>query len=166
MLEGRRKFMSQFGRMGAHPDQLLSLEDLGRQSLESCRLSHETGARGALVSRLYRDLLALRREDPSLGSHAERLMGATLGERTMVLRYLGANRETDRLLIVNLGPDMNVASAAQPLVAPPAAHEWSLLWCSEDRVYGGSGAALSTPPAQLTATGHATSVFAPRLVVL
>ena len=165
MLEGRRAFLSQFRRM-ADGERSLSLDDLGRQSFESCRQTLETDGRTTQVSRLYRDLLALRRHDPSLGQHAARVLGATLGDRTLLLRYLGQSPATDRLLIVNLDADMNVAAMAQPLIAPPSGGQWSLLWCSEDRVYGGSGALPSDPPARLMATGHAASVFEPRQIDL
>jgi maltooligosyltrehalose trehalohydrolase len=165
VLEGRRAFLSQFGRM-ADGEASLSLDGLGRPSFESSRQTQATDARTAHVSRLYRDLLALRREDPSLGQHAARVLGATLGERTLLLRYLGQSPRTDRLLIVNLAADMNIASAAQPLVAPPSDSQWTLMWCSEDRAYGGSAAVPSDPPARMMATGHAATVFEPRQIAL
>jgi maltooligosyltrehalose trehalohydrolase len=164
VLEGRRLFLSQFGRMTANPANTVSLEALGRDGFEASRLIHEAESRRAMVSRLYRDLLALRKGDPSLGNHSTRLTGATLGDRAMLLRYLGNTRDADRLLVVNLGADMNLASLAQPLVAPPAGHHWSVMWCSEDPQYGGSGAAASAPPARLIATGHAATIFQPRLI--
>jgi maltooligosyltrehalose trehalohydrolase len=164
VLDGRRSFLSQFGRIAGDPANTISLESIGREGFEACRLTHERVARRERVARMYGDLLALRRRDPSLGTHARRLAGATLGERAMLLRYLGEGREADRLLIVNLGSDVNVATLAQPLVAPPEGLEWSVLWCSEERRYGGSGVAPSAPPNRLVATGYATTVFQPRSI--
>src|SRR5262249_45044184 len=43
-------------------------------------------------------------------------------------------------LIVNLGPDLALNPAPEPLLAPPADAVWSVLWSSEDPRYGGSGA--------------------------
>jgi len=39
-----------------------------------------------------------------------------------------------------------------------------VLWCSEDRAYGGVGIAGNYLPAKLVATGQATTVFRPTLV--
>jgi maltooligosyltrehalose trehalohydrolase len=46
----------------------------------------------------------------------------------------------DRLLVVNLGPDLDLTPAPEPLLAPPAGARWQVLWSSEDPRYGGSGA--------------------------
>ena len=67
-------------------------------------------------------------------------------------------------MIVNLGRDFDLACVPDPLVAPPELFEWSILWCSEDRAYGGVGIAGSCLPAKLVATGQATTVFRPTLV--
>jgi maltooligosyltrehalose trehalohydrolase len=104
----------------------------------------------------------MRRDDPALGQHAVRLSGATCGDRTLLLRFDGATASSDRLLVVNLEPDLDLASLPEPLVAAPAGHVWHPSWCSEDARYGGSGVAASTPPACLMATGHAATIFTPR----
>ena len=46
------------------------------------------------------------------------------------------------LLLVNLGADLNLNPAPEPLLAPPEGRLWAPLWSSEDYRYGGSG----TPP--------------------
>ena len=113
---------------------------------------------------MYRDLTTLRRNDAALGQHAKRLAGSTLDEHTLLLRYIGHAAHEDRLVIVNLERDVDVACVPDPLVAPPELFEWSVLWCSEDRSYGGVGIAGSCLPAKLVATGQATTVFRPVLV--
>ena len=65
---------------------------------------------------------------------------------------------------MNLDRDIDIACMPDPLVAPPELFEWSVLWCSEDRAYGGVGIAGNCPPAKLVATGQATTVFRPTLV--
>jgi maltooligosyltrehalose trehalohydrolase len=47
----------------------------------------------------------------------------------------------DRLLIVNLGRDLALDSAPEPLLAPPENMSWAIFWSSEDPRYGGSGTA-------------------------
>jgi maltooligosyltrehalose trehalohydrolase len=46
----------------------------------------------------------------------------------------------DRLLLINLGRDLDFTPAPEPLLAPPAGARWQVLWVSEDPRYGGSGA--------------------------
>jgi maltooligosyltrehalose trehalohydrolase len=100
---------------------------------------------GAAVGRgetwtLYADLLRLRRTDPVIASQARAsLDGAVLGAHAFVLRYFDA-RHGDRLLAVNLGPDLILPSAPEPLLAPPRAARWALAWSSEAPRYGGLGA--------------------------
>jgi maltooligosyltrehalose trehalohydrolase len=87
----------------------------------------------------HRDLIALRKTDPVLSSVENfELDGATLSENAFVLRWFSKS-STDRLLIVNLDRQLTLDSIAEPLIAPPRGHEWSLAWNSEDAKYGGHG---------------------------
>jgi maltooligosyltrehalose trehalohydrolase len=158
VLTGRREFLSQFSRAFVNPLIVGVPDDIGADAFESSRLIRPSGNRASL---LYEDLLRLRRDDPSLGQHAPQIVGATAGERTVLLRFTGSDPAEDRLLVLNLGPDLNLAPLAQPIVAAPEGHQWSALWCSEHIQYGGSGVCESAPPVRLVATGHATTVFAP-----
>ena len=93
------------------------------------------------VYALYRDLLALRREDPIFGHRPCRVDGAVLGDEAWILRYF-ADDGADRLLIVNIGPDLHLDPAPEPLLAPVEGCDWVVRWSSESPQYGGSG----TPP--------------------
>ena len=64
-----------------------------------------------------------------------------LAAEAFVLRFFGTHHD-DRLLVVNLGRDLHLNPAPEPLLAPPADRGWGILWSSEDPRYGGSG----TPP--------------------
>ena len=66
-------------------------------------------------------------------------LGATLGDQSLALRFTGRQPHDDRLLILNLSPDLNIAATSEPLCAPPESCAWSVLWCSEDPRYGGVG---------------------------
>ena len=70
-----------------------------------------------------------------------RVDGAVLGERAWLLRFFG-ERDGDRLLLVNLGPDLTLAPMPEPLLAPLEDQAWQVLWSSEAPAYGGGG----TPP--------------------
>jgi maltooligosyltrehalose trehalohydrolase len=82
-------------------------------------------------------------------------------DEAFMLRYFGQNGD-DRLLLVNLGRDLYLDPAPEPLLAPPEDKLWELLWSSEAPGYGGSG----TPPVESEdnwrVPGHAAVVMRPR----
>jgi maltooligosyltrehalose trehalohydrolase len=83
-----------------------------------------------------------------------------IGAEAFLLRWLSDNGD-DRLMLVNLGRDLDWNSVAEPLVAPPILREWQLLWSSEDPCYGGMG----TPHfdnKHWRIPGHTAVVFAAR----
>lgn len=161
VVSGRREFLSQFPRFADRAVPMTAQDSLGRDVFEMCRTMAEP-ARAARCRLLYRDLLTLRRTDASLGQHARRVTGATLSDRALLLRFENAHPASDRLLIVNLEPDFDLAPLAEPLIAPPHGRQWQPMWCSQDPRYGGSGRAAARPPERLIATGHAATVFHPR----
>jgi maltooligosyltrehalose trehalohydrolase len=82
-----------------------------------------------------------------------------LADEALLLRYFGEEGD-DRLVLVNLGRDLEWRPIAQPLAAPPAASQWRLLWSSEDPRYGG----LGTRPLDMQnwyLPGHAAFVLSP-----
>jgi maltooligosyltrehalose trehalohydrolase len=89
---------------------------------------------------LHRDLLILRRDDPVLNQRPAQVDGAVLGARAWLLRFF--SEAGDRLLIVNLGADLTLRPAPEPLLAPTDGHAWDILWSSEGPEYCGDG----TPP--------------------
>src|SRR5262249_4549872 len=68
----------------------------------------------------------------------DRIDGAVLAEKAFVLRYFGGD-EGDRLLVVNLGPDLDYVPAPEPLLAPETEGTWTLVWSSDHARYGGPG---------------------------
>src|SRR5688500_375008 len=144
--KGRGEFLSQFPSIG-HGNGHLSLDDpADRATFERSRLDLGERRRHATHYRLYRDLIALRRCDPVLSRAASaddttRIDGAVLSDHAFVIRWF-ATDGNDRLLVVNLGRDMSLNVAPEPLLAPPSPEvAWERLWHSEDECYGGRGAA-------------------------
>jgi maltooligosyltrehalose trehalohydrolase len=87
---------------------------------------------------LHRDLLAMRRGDAAFRTQQRGAVdGAVLGAEAFVLRFF--DEAGDRLLLVNLGRDLRLAPAPEPLLAPPEGMRWRTRWSSEDRLYGGGG---------------------------
>ena len=67
----------------------------------------------------------------------------------------------DRLLLVNLGADLERGPMPEPLLAPPAGAAWRLLWSSEDFKYGGGGTAAAEREDGWHLHGEAAVVLAP-----
>ena len=90
---------------------------------------------------LHQDLIAMRRSDPAFRQDAERRVdGAVIASAAFCLRFEAGDDGT-RLLIVNLGPDLDVTPVPEPLLAPPTGCRWVLQWSSEAARYGADGQA-------------------------
>lgn len=139
---GRARSMQQF-RSLATPEMQAYLQDPGNPSVfERCKLDFNERERHRPIYDLHKDLLRLRREDQVFGSQKPGgLDGAVLAEECLLLRFFDEGGQ-DRLLLVNLGRDLHLDPAPEPLLAPPEGMEWQILWSSEDPRYGGTG----TPP--------------------
>jgi maltooligosyltrehalose trehalohydrolase len=91
---------------------------------------------------LHRDLLQLRKKDPTLRQQGENgIDGAVLSPSAFVLRYFSPDFQNDRLLVFNLGVNLEFDPAPEPLLAPVSGMRWSELWSSEDARYGCEGTA-------------------------
>jgi len=66
---------------------------------------------------------------------------SVLAAECLLLRFFD-DADGDRLLVVNLGRDLHLNPAPEPLLAPPEGMRGQVLWSSEDPKYGGTG----TPP--------------------
>jgi maltooligosyltrehalose trehalohydrolase len=86
--------------------------------------------------------------------------GAVLGTSAFVLRFFGG--VDDRLLVINLGSDLDFTPAGEPLLAPGAAGEWQLAWTSEAVEYGGHGVHPLDMTGPLTFPGNCALFFEPR----
>src|SRR5947199_104259 len=146
---GRREFLGQFPSMAAPEigERLADpsdAESFRRSTLDPAERQTHAGA-----AAMHRDLLALRRDDPALGLHTRRIDGAVLGARAWLLRFF--SDEGDRLLIVNLGPDLTMRPAPEPLLAPIEGHDWDILWSGEitRRYHGFLIAALPAPQGRI-----------------
>jgi len=87
--------------------------------------------------------LRLRRDDSVFRDQDIPLDGATLTLSAFVIRWFAPD-EGDRLLLVNLGTEIQLDPGPEPLLAPPLGRHWQLLWASEDPRYGGHGVILPT----------------------
>ncbi|MBL8800087.1 MAG: malto-oligosyltrehalose trehalohydrolase [Planctomycetia bacterium] len=138
VFQGRNDFLKQFRNLKLPDTQATLADPADPNTFERSQLDWSEAERHGETLALHRDLLRLRREDLVLRQEHPRFDGAVLGPQAFCLRYFGANGE-DRLLIVNLGRDLHLAQAPEPLLAPPADALWAVRWSSEDLRYGGCG---------------------------
>lgn len=168
ILEGRAEFLSQF-RSLATPEMQERFTNPGDSAtFERCKLDQSERETHREIYDLHRDLLKLRRDEPAFRAQKRRgLDGAVLSSEAFLLRFFGEDGD-DRLLMVNLGIDLHLDPAPEPLLAPPADCEWTILWSSENPKYGGIGTpALDSPLLDSNDNwqlpGHAAVVLQPNL---
>lgn len=163
--KGRAEFLTQF-RSAKQPDVREKFSSPhARETFERCILDWSQWDKNKQAVELHKDLLKLRREDSAFRAQKRRgVDGAVLGEHAFVLRYFQDNEQEDgqdRLVVVNLGRDLHLNPAPEPLLAPPEGTLWQTLWSSESVEYGGSG----TPPLDTEENwrlpGEATVVLKP-----
>ena len=116
--KGRAEFMTQFASIDARR---LALPN-AIETFERSKLDHSERERHTEAVALHRDLLRLRRD---LG-RPQKVDGAVLSDSAFVLRF-----DDDRILIINLGPRLELEVAPEPLLAPPANARWQLIWSSD-----------------------------------
>lgn len=159
--QGRAKFLSQFPSV-AQPDMQARLRDpADPEAWVRSKLDLSERQRHAGMYALHRDLLRLRREDAVFRARRRGgVDGAVLGPEAFVLRFFGEQAD-DRLLVVNLGRDLALQPAPEPLLAPPEGMVWKILWSSEDPRYGGAGTAPLEGEEGWHVPGHAAVVLRP-----
>jgi maltooligosyltrehalose trehalohydrolase len=129
--KGRKQFLAQFPSYASGAAQDAIGDPCAPAMFERSRLDWAERDRHAGTVALHRDLLRLRREDEVIAQQRRDLVdGAVIGPSAFVLRYAGQNGN-DRLLLVNLGPDLDFRPAPEPLLAPPIGHAWSFRWSSD-----------------------------------
>ena len=142
---GRAEFLAQFRSVATRETRAHLVDPGDPLTFERCKLDLSERESHREVYALHRDLLRLRREDAVFSAQEPRgVDGAVLSPDAFVLRFFGREETEgdDRLLVVNLGADLGLNPAPEPLLAPPAGKVWAPLWSSEDYRYGGTG----TPP--------------------
>jgi maltooligosyltrehalose trehalohydrolase len=137
---GRGEFLRQFPSIVDLVDRNVLADPGDPATFARCTLDLDERATHAAAYALHIDLLRLRRDDTAFGLQERGgVDGAVLAPSAFALRFFTPDHLDDRVLIVNLGPDIRRPSYAEPLLAPPPDADWTCRWSSEDAVYGGSG---------------------------
>jgi len=149
--KGRLEFLSQFVSL-LDPAVVSALPSpVDSSTFERCKLDLAERERHAETYAMHRDLLHLRQAHQAI-SQPSRIDGAVLRTNAMILRYFSDTEHL--LLVINLGCDLDLSPAPEPLLAPPGPGEWSLLWSSESIAYGGQGTAPLTTDGEWTIQGE------------
>lgn len=165
--QGRAAFLAQFPSI-ASPEMMATLPDPSDPgTFERCKLDFAERGQHESIYAMHRDLIRLRRRDPVFRAQRPHgVDGAVLGPEAFVLRFFGEQSAegadgADRLLLVNLGVDLALDPAPEPLLAPPADMIWRVLWSSDDMAYGGAGISPLETRYNWRIPGHAAVVLEP-----
>jgi maltooligosyltrehalose trehalohydrolase len=159
--DGRIQFLSQFPELAQPGMRSRAIDPGDPATFERSKLDSVERRTHARIYQLHKDLLRLRRDDGVIpGQRARSVDGAVLAGEAFLLRYFSEGGD-DRLLLVNLGPDLLLQPMAEPLLAPPEDRVWDLIWSSEDPAYGGGGTAPVCRPDGWWLPGHAAVVMRP-----
>jgi maltooligosyltrehalose trehalohydrolase len=162
---GRREFLSQF-HSAADADRVGAVEDPSdRGTFERSVLAPPSTARHAAMLALHTSLLQLRSSEIAFrAQHRLGLDGAVLGPNAFVLRFFAeppGEPAADRLLVVNLGGQLDLPILAEPLLASPDRREWKVIWSSDDPLYGGPGLTPVIQPGCWCLQAESAAVLAP-----
>jgi maltooligosyltrehalose trehalohydrolase len=137
--KGRFEFLSQFPSLASKETQKQLPIPTDPNSFARCKLDFLERKKNKQLYDLHIDLIKLRREDSRFREQKTGgVDGAVLGAKSFVLRYF-AEKNDDRLLLVNLGDTRLLDPMPEPLLAPPLGFEWTTLWSSDSERYGGPG---------------------------
>jgi maltooligosyltrehalose trehalohydrolase len=137
---GRHEFLAQFPSIAEYVKSATLDDPSAPATYERCKLDFSERETHHQIYALHHDLMHLRRDNAAFRLSERRAVdGAVLAPQAMMLRYFTEGHADDRVLIVNLGPDLVRHSIAEPLLAPPLDCEWIVQWTSEDPRYGGGG---------------------------
>ena len=137
---GRKEFLKQFAQYATPEAQARVLDPAAPDTFKRAKLDAREREDNAPTLDLHRELLRLRRTDPVISRQAgEMLDGAVLSERAFLIRWLDPDND-DRLLVVNVGDEVDLTPAPEPLLAPPPGSQWGVVLSTDEVRFGGPGA--------------------------
>ncbi len=158
---GRAAFLAQFRSLASPRMQSVLPDPADPDTFVRSKLDHGERHHHRQTWELHRSLLALRRTDPAFTClRPGSVDGAVIGPEAFLLRY-GCGEAEARLVMVNLGTDLQLEPAPEPLLAPPRGMRWSIMWSSEDPDFGGRGIAVLGNGESWWLSGHAAVVLRP-----
>ena len=127
---------------------MLPVPDDARRPSSAASSTGASASAHAEAYALHRDLLraaARRSGDRARGAHRRRRRRGARSRRRSLLRYRRRRRTDDRLLVVNLGRDLDLAPVPEPLLAPPPGAHGRCCGRARRRATAASGTAPLDP---------------------
>jgi maltooligosyltrehalose trehalohydrolase len=136
---GRREFLSQFRNLSDPDAQEMLADPNDSETFQRCKLDFNHRRSHASLYQFTKDLLALRRSEPCFRAVNRRWIdGAVLGPQAFVLRYF-MHDGLDAMLLVNLGRDLSLNVAPEPLLGSFPDAPWKVVLSTDEPAYGGIG---------------------------
>lgn len=158
---GRVQFLAQFRSLQSVEMSSVFADPGSIQTFQNSKLDFRDRQRNAPFYSMVKELIALRFQDPAFRAQIpDSVDGAVLAAESFGLRFFAAGKN-DRLLIVNLGLDLELDSVPEPLLAPPEGCHWTTRWSSEDPRFGGGGTYPLETDQNWRVPGHAAVVLHP-----
>ena len=159
---GRGEFLDQFPSIAGMKDRSVLADPGDPATFERCKLDFDERRTHGEAYALHVDLLRIRREDVAFRLQQPGAVdGAVLSPVAFALRFFTPDHVDDRIVVVNLGPDLSRSSFAEPLLAPPEGCDWECRWSSEEPVYGGTGTRDLWPDGLWRIPGESAVVLSP-----
>jgi len=140
---GRQDFLAQFPSVADAVRSGAVSDPCDRATFDRCKLRRNDSVEQSPIRALHASLLQVRTADAAFRLHDRHdVDGAVLGPQAFVLRFFERSAkqfENDRLLLVNLGGQLDMPIAPEPLLAAPRGYRWSTVWSSDDAAFGGPG---------------------------
>ena len=159
--KGRAQFLAQFRSLKSVEMSHVFSSPGSIQTFQNSKLDFKDRQRNAPFYAMVKALIALRLSDQAFRAQIRGFVdGAVLGGESFALRFFAAGKD-DRLLMVNLGLDLELDSVPEPLLAPPEGCHWTTRWSSEEPRFGGSGTYPLETDQNWRVPGHAAVVLQP-----
>lgn len=155
---GRENFLKQFRSIAATETSQALSDPSDPVTFEACKLDSAERLSNRGIYQLHKDLLSIRRGDPVISLQTDEVDGAVLSAEAFALRFFGDSE--DRLLVVNLGPDLSLVPCPEPLLAPEEGKVWNIMWSSEHPAYNGNGTPV-LDEALWVVPGHSAVLLGP-----
>ena len=139
--KGRADFMKQWRSLatgGIHYD-----DPCARATFEKCKLDFSEREKHAeIYATAWRSFEAADERNRCFPGRLRSLMERFCLRKRLWCDFFRRDYRDDRLLVVNLGVQLFLNPAPEPLLAPPENAAWETLWSTEDVKYGGNGTAV------------------------
>lgn len=134
---GRAEFLQQFPSLASTEAQAGLDDPSAIETFRRCKIDQAERSSHAAIVSMHKSLAMLRKSDPRILS-CDRFDGAVLSAEAFCARWMSRSHG-DLLGLLNLGHDLEIAHPSEPLLAPLEGSRWTIVWSSEENVWGGGG---------------------------